>query len=275
MGYAILSCVNFFLVILFKLLVNFPLMRLDILIYVLPVLTIFVFKRVLIWYLCRFVLTHRTGKTLRLKNMRLYLMVNHFNFFFDSFIIFFIAVMRVIYSILATLFFMPRLDYSIFGLFLERFDMGYMSYVSYMHMEVNQTHPVKMAFCELLKRYMNHQGYQGLRTSKKLVRNRWNLAYTLLKNPYLKRERKSFVHEQSMYRAGRYETLKQFIWRKLTKFHKKTTYSELVELKFDKSQTNDMLLLDFNTNEELVKKTGQETTAIEDSFITELNKPTV
>ncbi len=202
MGYGILSVVNFLLVIIIKVLINFPLLKLDILKYVLPILTIFFFKRILIWYLCRFVLTHRSGKTLRLKNTRLYLIVNHFNFFFDSFIIFFIAIMRVFYSLLATLFFMPRLDYSVFGLFLERFDMGFMSYISFLHMEVNQTHPVKLAFCELVKRYAHSEDYQSLSKEKKLARNQWNLAYTLFRNPYLKRERKTFVKEQSIYHKG-------------------------------------------------------------------------
>ena len=201
-GYGILSVVNFFIVIIFKLLINFPLLKLDILKYVLPILTIFFFKRILIWYLCRFVMTHQSGKTMRLKNMRVYLIVNHFNFFFDSFIIFFIALMRVFYSLLATLFFMPRLDYSIFGLFLQRFDMGFMSYISFLHMEVNQTHPIKLAFCELLKRYSNDENYKALTPEKKLVRNRWNLAFTLYKNPYLKRERKDYVKEQSIYQSG-------------------------------------------------------------------------
>lgn len=69
-------------------------------------------------------------------------------------------------------------------------------------MEVNQTHPIKLAFCELLKRYSNDENYKALSPEKKLVRNRWNLAFTLYKNPYLKRERKDYVKEQSIYHAG-------------------------------------------------------------------------
>ena len=123
--------------------------------------------------------------------------------------------MRIVYSLLATLFFMPRLDYSIFGLFLERFDMGFMSYVSFLHMEVNQTHPVKLSFCEILKRSINDENIQSMSKEKKIVRNRWNLMYTLHKNPFLKRERKESVTEQSAYQYHRTETLKHFVLRKL------------------------------------------------------------
>lgn len=77
-------------------------------------------------------------------------------------------------------------------------------------MEVNQKHPIKVAFCELAKRYANSGSYQSMSPEQKAIRNRWNLAYTLFKNPVLKRERKSYVKEERFYRAG-----KMFVYNRL------------------------------------------------------------
>jgi hypothetical protein len=140
--------------------------------------------------------------------------------------------MRVFYSLLATLFFMPRLDYSVFGLFLQRFDMGFMSYISFIHMEVNQKHPIKIAFCELVKRYVNSESYQSLSLEQRAVRNRWNLAYTMLKNPVLKRERKSYIKEERYFRAGKHETAKQFLKRKFSWNRKQKNENAPIELKY-------------------------------------------
>lgn len=131
-GYVILFNVNLFIICAVKILIQTPLLQLDLLKYGLPFVSIFLLKRFLIWFLCRFVLTTRSCQ---LKNFKFYLIVNHFSFFFDCFIILFVSVWRFVYSVLAALFFFPRLDYRLFGLGLERFDMGFMSYVGFLHIE--------------------------------------------------------------------------------------------------------------------------------------------
>ena len=139
-GFGILFYVNLVLIFLLKIFIQIPLLQLDVLKYSLPFLSIFLLKRLLIWYMCRFLLLNnnsRHNKQTRLKNMKFYLILNHFNFFFDSFIIFFVSILRIVYSILAALFFFPRLDYRLFGLGLERFDMGFMSYIGFLHIEGN------------------------------------------------------------------------------------------------------------------------------------------
>ena len=55
-------------------------------------------------------------------------------------------------------------------------------------MDVNQTHPVKTAFCQYLK-LSRKSKWAGNRT----VRNKWFLAYTLYYNPALKKQRKSYL----------------------------------------------------------------------------------
>ena len=117
-------------------------------------------------------------------------------------------------SSLAALFFMPRLDYSIFGRFLESKDMGFISYVSFIHMEVNQTHPVKLAFCDLLRQSQDELFCVKEKHSK-TMRNKWFVMYTLIKNPNLKRFRKGYLFKQSL--IPKVETLEHFIKRQKNK----------------------------------------------------------
>jgi len=110
-------------------------------------------------------------------------------------------------SSLAALFFMPRLDYSIFGRYLERTDMGFISYVTFIHMDVNQSHPIKSAFCQLLllgqaKPQMN-----------KTARNKWLVAITLARNPGLKKQRKNYL--SYMRKVQKVETFEQFLERRV------------------------------------------------------------
>jgi hypothetical protein len=132
-GFGIFFYVNLFLIFLLKIIIQIPLIQLDLIKYFLPFISIFLLKRLLIWYFCRYFLL--SSKSNHLKNIKFYLIINHFNFFFDSFIIFFVSVLRIVYSLVAALFFFPRLDYRLFGLGLERFDMGFMSYVGFLHIE--------------------------------------------------------------------------------------------------------------------------------------------
>lgn len=185
------------------------------------------FKRILIWYLSRYFLTSRSSKNL--KNRKLYFILNHFNFFFDCFLGSFVCFVRVIKSGLAALFFMPRLDYSIFGRYLERTDMGFISYVTFIHMEVNQTHPVKLAFCKLLQTAIKKNQYHHLNRNRQnedndeenlsalsvynsnRIRNKWQVAYTLLKYPFLKKQRKRYLDFQGY--VPKVETFEKFLQR--------------------------------------------------------------
>jgi hypothetical protein len=198
------------LIIVLRFLIKFYFIAENLAKIVLPILTIYLFKRILIWYLCRyFLVNNRPHKTFFLKNRKLYFILNHFNFFFDCFLGSFVCFMRMAKSSMAALFFMPRLDYSIFGRYLERTDMGFISYVTFIHMEVNQTHPIKLAFCQIAK--------QSLKDNKKYdktwlrVRNRWALAITLHNNPFLKKERKKYLNLQKL--IPRVESFEKFLER--------------------------------------------------------------
>jgi hypothetical protein len=178
---------------------------------ILPILTIFLFKRILIWYLCKYFLVRsKSQQKVFLKNSKLYFILSHFNFFFDCFLGSFVCSMRMVKSSLAALFFMPRLDYSIFGRYLEKTDMGFISYVTFIHMEVNQTHPVKLAACELMLKSLR-EGHRKNRYTT--IRNKWLVALTLYHNPQLKQMRKKHLYLQTLF--PRVETFEKFLERKM------------------------------------------------------------
>ena len=85
--------------------------------------------------------------------------------------------------------------------------MGFISYVTFIHMEVSQTHPVKIAFCEYLNRSLDDTSY----TKNKTVRNKWHLICMLQKNPHLRKHRKSYLYLQSL--VPKVESFEQFLER--------------------------------------------------------------
>jgi hypothetical protein len=100
---------------------------------------------------------------------------------------------------------------------MESRDIGFISFVTFLHMEVNQTHPVKLVFCDLLLRgYINGE----MRTLNRRARNRWLVLYTLLKNPGLKRQRKQFKKENDV----KLETMGDYFRRRF--FKKETTNTD-------------------------------------------------
>jgi hypothetical protein len=124
-GYLILFEVSVVIIIIIKFLIKFYFITENLAKIVLPITTIFLFKRIIIWYLSRYFLASKKRGVHNLRNHKLYFILNHFNFFFDCFLGSFVCFMRMSKSSLAALFFMPRLDYSIFGRQLERTDLGF------------------------------------------------------------------------------------------------------------------------------------------------------
>ena len=145
-----------------------------------PFATIFFFKRFIVWYLSKYFLTSNSSKrNMQLKNRKLYLLLNHFNFFFDCFLLQLVCLLRVVFSAITALYYMPRLDYSIFGRYLEKSDMGFISFVTFLHMEVNQTHPVKLSFCKFLLKSLEDEENLKKTRPQLQARNKWFLAFTL------------------------------------------------------------------------------------------------
>jgi hypothetical protein len=191
---------------------------------ILPIIAIFVLKRFIIWFITHYFLVNtnlKSRQSLTLHNPKLYLIMNHFNFFFDCFIITFECFTRVVFAVIIAVFLMPRLDCSIYGRQMESYDIGFVSYVTFIHMEVNQTHPVKLAFVNLLS---SESSTHRITKAKK----RWFLIYTLLKNPSLIKTRKHCVKNKT----SSIETLFEYIQRKFSKLTKRKGESFIEELNF-------------------------------------------
>jgi hypothetical protein len=108
----------------------------------LPIVLVYLIKHSLMSLLSEFVFLQHFGRTLSLNNRRLYFVFYYFNFFFDCFLGILSCVIRLSKSLLASLIFMGRLDYSFMGRNLERLDQGYATYVTFIHMEILHGHPI-------------------------------------------------------------------------------------------------------------------------------------
>ncbi|CAF4499532.1 unnamed protein product [Rotaria socialis] len=85
-----------------------------------------------------------------LDNRKTYAIFLYFNFFADCFLGVASCIIRFVKATGLNLIYMARLDCSFLGRPIERFDLGYAAYVSYLHMEVAHTNPIMLAFCYTL-----------------------------------------------------------------------------------------------------------------------------
>jgi hypothetical protein len=172
-----------------------------------------------------YLILFRHGKTMALKNLRFFFVFSYFNFFFDCFLGMVSCGLRVTKASLAALIFLPRLDYCIFGRALEKVDSGFISYVSFIHMECLHTHPVLVYYCSLANDKIDKR-YQYSRSNKREMRHtemyaytrrqrarfRWWLTYTLIRNIQLVQLRKYQVLHLQLPSA---ESFNEFLERKV------------------------------------------------------------
>ncbi len=191
-----------------------------------------------------FCLIFRQGRTIALNNLRLFFVFSYFNFFFDCFLGIVSCGLRVSKATIAALLFLPRLDYCIFGRALEKMDPGFISYVSFIHMECLHTHPVLVYYTSLVNEKIDKR-YQYLRSNKGEMRHaemyaytrrqraifRWCLAYTLIRNIHLVQLRKYQIIHLQLPSA---ESFNEFLERKF--FNRFQTASTKFSL--TKSQAN-------------------------------------
>ena len=147
-----------------------------------PWIGFFFFKKYTIQTIASLVLTD-SRKKLSLKNRKLYFLINYFTFFLNCFLTWFVCFMRFFGSFFVGIFFAFRLDHSVYCRKFEKRDPGFMSYASFIHMEICMSHPIKLAFCELVTTISAKK-----KTSR--LRNKWFLIYTLINNPVLVMYRK-------------------------------------------------------------------------------------
>ncbi|CAF1140337.1 unnamed protein product [Didymodactylos carnosus] len=186
----------------------------------LPMIIFFLFQLLFVRLLCK-LLFIQNGRLLALKNIRLYYAFSYFSFFFDCFLGFIMCLSRITKAIICALIFFARLDYSPFGRGLEMYDSSYAAYVSFMHVERIQMHPVLNVFIDLVRdRLLERRMWKRRQESKQqqqeftleqytrrqYVRFRWALVYTLVNNDHLKRYRK---HKRFSYKQIQSKTLER------------------------------------------------------------------
>lgn len=191
-----------------------------------------------------------------LKNLRVFFVFAYFNFFFDCFLGIVSCGLRVSKASIAALVFLPRLDYCIFGRALEKVDSGFISYVSFIHMECLHTHPVLVYYCSLVnekidsrcqhkqsnKREVQHTEIHAFQRRQR-VAFRWCLAYTLIRNVQLVQMRKHHILPLQLPSA---ESFNEFLGRKgFHRFLASDTKSPVMRTQgrthFDKSDPNVIL----------------------------------
>ncbi|KAI0986633.1 hypothetical protein GJ496_007339 [Pomphorhynchus laevis] len=120
--------------------------------FLVPVFMIYALKILLVRSTSKAVFTQGFGSKMALNNRRIHAVFVYFNFFFDCFLGIVACLSRLFKSILLNVLFMARLDYSFVGRPLERLDPGFSTYVAFLHTEVAHTHPVMVAFCDMIWR---------------------------------------------------------------------------------------------------------------------------
>jgi len=142
-GFIIFYKISFIICLIFRLWIRYDSRWFQhILAICLPIILVYLLKHILVSLLSEFVFLQNFGRTPSINNRRIYFIFNYFNFFFDCFLGILSCVIRVSKSVLASLLFMGRLDYSFMGRNLERLDQGYATYVTFIHMEIIHGHPI-------------------------------------------------------------------------------------------------------------------------------------
>lgn len=155
---------------------------------VIPVTLLSIFKVYINLFVTKYVLLRKRGDILAINNYRISIIILCINFFLDAFLGFVASITRFINTILITIVFMARLDYTPFGRQFEYKDAGYCAYVGFIQMEAIHRNPSMLAFASVLlvSQRTKHRNYRSLKACQK-----WHLALFLIRNPSLLLMRKA------------------------------------------------------------------------------------
>jgi hypothetical protein len=81
-------------------------------------------KKIIEFFAAEIIFINKTSRILAINNFRAYNVFLYFNFFYDCFMGFISALLRIFIALLASIFYMPRISYSFMGRELENFDNG-------------------------------------------------------------------------------------------------------------------------------------------------------
>ncbi|XP_048253732.1 stimulated by retinoic acid gene 6 protein-like [Haliotis rufescens] len=157
--------------------------------------------------------TNKVRRVLALDNRRIFHNVSYFLFFYHILLGLYTCLVRIGKGILLGVVFLGRIDRSGLVKGFEHWDTGYLSFVSFLQVELAHTHPVLVVFCQLLMNgvrdrrlarfSLSQDGHTGSpyktfgdvellsMESSYRVRTRWLKAYTLIRNPALRQSQDS------------------------------------------------------------------------------------
>jgi hypothetical protein len=168
--------------------------------FIFSVLMIKLINKFVCSWAAKYCFLQQNSKVLALKNLKLYSLFLYFKFFYDCFAGMAFCMLRMATSIILSIVFLPRLDYSFMGRSLEKMDTAFMSYVGYLHWEAHHTNPIAICFCNLLKRSLKLRlKFKLNRVDIKInrVKQRWYLFCLLSKNQDLIRYRKHHLNDKT------------------------------------------------------------------------------
>uniref|UniRef100_A0A4W6EI03 Receptor for retinol uptake STRA6 n=1 Tax=Lates calcarifer TaxID=8187 RepID=A0A4W6EI03_LATCA len=155
--------------------------------------------------IAKFAFIKKEAGTRDLKNRESLFLLTYLLFLINTVVGLVVAIWRMVITALYNIIHLGRIDISLLHRTSESYDPAYRYYTHFLKVEVSQSHPVMKAFCGLL--LVSHSaltacssfmlsGIQENRpnkaTSRRMIRARWQLLYTLVNNPSLLGSRKHF-----------------------------------------------------------------------------------
>ncbi|KAM4748949.1 stimulated by retinoic acid gene 6 protein-like [Rhinophrynus dorsalis] len=135
------------------------------------------------------------SKPLAINNRRAFQNFSYFFMFYSAILGFGACLIRIILNVFLGSWLLARIDRPLFPRGYEGADMGYITWIGMLQVDLYHTHPVVLSFCHLLiqnassrKHHISPDVLQACR--KRQGRTKWHLAYTLMKNPGLILSRK-------------------------------------------------------------------------------------
>ncbi|CAF2995113.1 unnamed protein product [Rotaria sp. Silwood2] len=117
---------------------------------IVPILVVYLLKMLIMTTAGKFIFTKESQNIDHMKNLKTYAIFVYFSFFADCFLGIASCIIRLVKATFLNVVYMARLDCSFLGRPLEKLDVGYDAYVSYLHVEKNYSNPLFFVFCDLL-----------------------------------------------------------------------------------------------------------------------------
>ncbi|XP_065068506.1 stimulated by retinoic acid gene 6 protein-like isoform X2 [Rhopilema esculentum] len=169
----------------------------------------------------RYCFLFKKGKIIAITNRKVFNIVSYYLFFFNIFLGFLSCLLRILKSVVVGVMFLERVQKSILPSSFEVIDPGYYAYIGCIHIEHTLANPVLRVFLDILnesvdcKTSSNAENIGNFRSNSRqsllgdnecgialeteryrIIRNKWNLAYTLIKNPSLLQFRKNKTNKR-------------------------------------------------------------------------------